>query len=182
MYALRASKLSQLDMRVQEALLVSLAFGHVSSYAMLFRLVTSTTSHTNLIHLLDQSIDVLFPVAQVTTLDEMSEFSLVEAASWVGQLEWPEEVACLLEVGADGEDFVDQVFHADNAELAQVVLDQLVVGERDPLLVDLPISTLVHEFAHRLQVGIAVGDVWVDDCEHLLRGLGETDEDTVVDL
>ena len=78
----------------------------------------------------------------------MSELSLVEATSWIRQLEWPEEVAGLLEVGADGEDLVNQVLHADNAELAQVVLDQLVVGERDALFVDLAISTLVHEFAH----------------------------------
>lgn len=88
----------------------------------------------------------------------------------------------MLEVGADGEDLVDQIFHADYAELAQIIFDQLVVGERDALLVDLAISTLVDELAHRLQVGVAVGDVGVDNGEHLLRGFGETDENAVVDL
>jgi hypothetical protein len=136
----------------------------------------------HLVHLLDESVDVLLSIAQVTTLDEVEELPLVEATGWVGQLEWPEEVASLLEVGSDGEDLVDQVLHADDAELAQVVLDQLVVGERNALLVDLAISTLVHELAHGLQVGVAVGNVWIDDCEHLLCGLGETDEDTIVDL
>lgn len=136
----------------------------------------------HLVHLLDESVDVLLPVTQVTTLDEMPELSLVEATSWVRQLEGPEEVAGLLEVGPDGEDFVDQILHADNAKLAQVVLDQLVVGERNALLVDLAISTLVHELAHGLEVGVPVCDVWVDDCEHLLCGLGEANEDSIVDL
>ena len=72
----------------------------------------------------------------------------MEATSWVRQLEWPEEVAGLLEVGADSEDLMDQVLHADDTELAQVVLDQLVIGQRDALLVDLAISTLVDELAH----------------------------------
>ena len=77
---------------------------------------------------------------------------------------------------------MDQVLHADDAEFAQVVLDQLVVGKRNALLVDLAISTLVDELADRLEVGVAVGDVWVDDGEHLLGGFGQADEDTVVDL
>jgi hypothetical protein len=136
----------------------------------------------HLVHLLDESVDVLLPVTQVTTLDEMPELALVEATSWVRQLEGPEEVAGLLEVGADSEDLVDQILHADNAKLAQVVLNQLIVGERDALLVDLAVSTLVHEFAHGLEVGVTVRDVWVDDCEHLLCGLGEANEDTIVDL
>lgn len=88
----------------------------------------------------------------------------------------------MLEVRANSKDLVDQILHADNAELAQVVLDQLIVGQRNALLVDLAISTLVHELAHRLQVGVTVCDVWVDDCEHLLGGLGQADEDAIVDL
>ena len=136
----------------------------------------------HLVHLLDESIDVLLPVTQVTTLDEMPELALVEATSWIRQLEGPEEVAGLLEVGANGEDLVDQILHADNTKFTQVVLDQLVVGERNALLVDLAISTLVHELAHGLEVGVPVCDVWVDDCEHLLCGLGEANEDSIVDL
>ena len=140
----------------------------------------ATMNH--LVHLLDQSVDVLLSVSQVTALDIVHELPLVETASWIRQLEWPQKVARLLEVGTDGEDLVDQILRAHDAELAQVVLDQLIVGERDALLVDLAISTLVDELAHRLQVGVAVGDIWVDDCEHLLCGLRETDEDAVVDL
>jgi hypothetical protein len=57
-----------------------------------------------LVHLSDESVDVLFPVAKITALDEMSELAWTETASWVGQLEWPQEVGCLLEVGANSED------------------------------------------------------------------------------
>jgi hypothetical protein len=77
---------------------------------------------------------------------------------------------------------MDQVLHADDAELAEVVLDQLVVCKRNALLVDLAISTLVDELTDRLEVGVAIGDVWVDNGKHLLGGLGQANEDAVVDL
>jgi len=140
------------------------------------------TATSNLVHLFDESVDVLLSVAQVTTLDVVLEFTGTEATVGVGQLEWPQEVAGLLEVGSDGDDLVDQILHADKAILAEVVLDQLVVGQGNALLVDLAISTLVDEFADGLQVGVAVSDVWVDNGEHLLGGLGQPDEDTIVDL
>lgn len=137
----------------------------------------------NLVHLADELVDVLLTVAKVTTLNEVLELARTEAASWVGQLEWPEEVAGLLEVGADGVDLVDQVLHADNAVLAEVLLDDGVVGERDAvLLAGLGVSALVDELTDGLEVGVSVGDEWLDDSEHLRGGLGQTDEDTVVDL
>ena len=135
-----------------------------------------------LVHLLDQSVDVLLSVANVTTLDKVLEFPGAEATSRVGQLEGPQEVAGLLEVGANGEDLVDQILHTHDAVLAQVVLDELVVGESNALLIDLAISTLVDELSDSLEVGVAVGNVGVDNGEHLLGGLGQLDEDTVVDL
>ena len=112
----------------------------------------------------------------------MLELSGTETAVGVGQLEWPQEVACLLEVGSDGEDLVDQILHADDAVLAEVVFDKLVVGQSDALLVDLSVSTLVDELSDGLEVGVAVGDVWVDNGQHLLGGLGQLDEDAIVDL
>jgi hypothetical protein len=134
---------------------------------------TSTSTRAScLVHLLDQSIDVLLAVTQVATLDVMFELPRSETTSGVAQFEWPKEVTCLFEVRSDGGNLVDQVFHTDDAELAQSVLDQLVVGEGDALLVDLAIATLVDEFTNRLEVRVSVGDVWVDDGEHLLGGFG----------
>ena len=136
----------------------------------------------NLVHLADESVDVLLTVTSVTTLDEVLDLAGVEATVGVGELEGPEEVVGLLEVGANGVDLVNQVFHADNAVLAKVLLNDLVVGKSNALLVDLPVATLVDELTDSLEVGVTVGDVGVDNSQHLLGGLGETDEDTVVDL
>ena len=136
----------------------------------------------NLVHLADESVDVLLTVTSVTTLDEVLDLAGVEATVGVGELEGPEEVVGLLEVGANSVDLVDQVFHADNAVLAEVLLNDLVVGKSNALLVDLSVATLVDELTDSLEVGVTVGDVGVDNSQHLLGGLGETDEDTVVDL
>lgn len=102
----------------------------------------------------------------------MLELPCPETTSGIAQLEWPEEVARLLEVRSDGGDLVDQIFHADDAEFAQVVFNQLVVGEWDALLVNLAIASLVDELTDGLEIWVAVGDVRVDDGEHLLRGFG----------
>lgn len=112
----------------------------------------------------------------------MLELASAEAAIGVGQLEGPQEVVCLLEVGSDGEDLVDQVLNADNAVLAKGVLDKLVVSQRDALLVDLAISTLVDKLTYGLKVGVTVSDVWVDNGQHLLGSLGQLDKDAIVDL
>lgn len=118
---------------------------------------------------------------------------------------YPEEVGDLLEVRADGGDLVDNVLDGDDAVLAKGALDDSVGGKGDALLVDLAVSTLVDELADGLKVGLSesgeslvspmvvekcrsggmdepVGDVGLDEEEHLGGGLGDLDEDTVVDL
>ena len=112
----------------------------------------------------------------------MLELPGVETTSGRRELEWPEEVAGLLEVGANGVDLVDQVLDADNAELAEVLLDELVVGDGNALLVDLSVTALVEELTDSLQVGVAVCDERLDNLQHLNSGLGKPDEDTIVDL
>lgn len=112
----------------------------------------------------------------------MTELASAESTSWVAELEWPEEVGGLLEVGTNGEDLVDQILHADNAVLAEVLLNDGVVGKSNALLVDLSISALVDELADSLQVGVSVGDPWLDNLQHLESGLGHANEDTIVDL
>jgi hypothetical protein len=118
----------------------------------------------------------------VTTLHEMLEFSGAETSSGVAELERPQEVGSLLKVGADGEDLVDQVLNADDTVLAEATLNDGVVGESNALLVDLSISTLVDELTDGLQVGVSVGDPWLDNLEHLQGGLGHADKNTIVDL
>jgi len=135
-----------------------------------------------LIHLANESVDVLLTVTSVTTLDEVAELASVETTSRVGELEGPQEVGSLLEVGANSVDLVDKILNADNAVLAEVLLDDLVVREGDTLAVDLAVTTLVDELADGLQVGVTIGDVWVDDGEHLRGSLVQADENTIVDL
>jgi hypothetical protein len=77
---------------------------------------------------------------------------------------------------------VNEVLHADNAELAELLLDDGVVGDGDALALDLGVTALVDELADGLEVGDTVGDVGLNEAEHLGGGLGHTDEDTVVDL
>ena len=150
-------------------------------YSQNCKLHNQKSAH-NLVHLADQLVDLGLAVTRVTTLDEVHDLLGRVTTGGVGQLEGPQEVGGLLEVGADGVDLVDQVLHADNAELAEGLLDDRVVGQGDALLVDLTVSALVDELANGLQVGLTVGNVGVDQLEHLGGGLGQADEDTVVDL
>jgi hypothetical protein len=134
------------------------------------------------IHLLDQRIDIILSVAQVASFDIVLKLPRSESASWIGQLERPQEVAGLLEVRANSIDLVDQILHADDAKFAKVVFNELVVGKRNTLLIDLTISTLVDELANRLQIRITVSNVWIDDRQHFRGRLRKADEDTIVDL
>lgn len=49
-------------------------------------------------------------------------------------------------------------------------------------MVDLAISALVDEFANRLEVWLAIGDIGFDESEHLFGSLRYLNEDAVVDL
>lgn len=139
-------------------------------------------SNANLVHLADETVDGILTVAKVTTLDEVLELAGTEATSGVGELEGPQEVGDLLEVGADRVDLVDEILNADDTVLAEVLLNDGVVGKSDALLVDLAVSTLVDELLDGLEVGVTVGDPGLDNLEHLGDGLGDLDEDAVVDL
>ena len=129
----------------------------------------------------------------------MLELACPPAASGVGQLEWPQEVRGLLEVGTGGEDLVHEILDREDVVLAEGRLDDGVVGQGDALLLDLAVTALVDQLADGLQVGLAarhvrgvftinclldlpVGDVGLNQTKHLLGGLRDLDEDTVVDL
>lgn len=142
----------------------------------------TTEAGKTLVHGLDQGVDEVFTVTKVTALDEVVELAAVPTASGVGELEGPQEVVGFLEVGANGVDLVDQVLHGGDAVLAKSSFNDLVVIDGDALLVDLGVTALVDELADGAQVGVAVGNVGLDELEHLRGGLVQTDEDTVVDL
>lgn len=135
-----------------------------------------------LVHLLDQGVNVVLSVTKVTTLDEVLKLSGSETAVGVGELEGPQKVVNLLEVGANGVDLVDQVLEGQDTVLAQVGLDNGVVGESNSLLVDLAVASLVHQVSDGGDGGVTVGDVGLSQLDQLLGGLGQSDKDTGVDL
>lgn len=92
----------------------------------------------------------------VTTLDEVEELAFAPAASRVGQLERPEEVGRLLEVGAGGHDLVYEILNTEDVVFAERALDNGVVVEGHALLVDLAVSALVDKLTDRLEVGLTI--------------------------
>ncbi|RUP49607.1 hypothetical protein BC936DRAFT_142056 [Jimgerdemannia flammicorona] len=88
----------------------------------------------------------------------------------------------LLELRANGDDLVNQILDGDDAEFAEGLFNNSVVGEGDALLVDLGVAALVDEFADGFEIGLTVGDVGFNELEHLLGSGGEANENAVVDL
>jgi len=131
-------------------------------------------------HLLDETIDELLAVSEVAALGEVIGFLPPSAASVV-QLEVPQEIVGDFEVRSDGEDLVNQVLDADDAELAEPLLDD-VVGEGASPTLKLSVAALVDELADRLEVGVTPGDVGIGDAQHAQRRLIQLHEGRVVDL
>jgi hypothetical protein len=53
------------------------------------------SQYKKLVHLANELINVIFPVAEITTLHVMLEFALSPTTSGIGKFERPEEVRCL---------------------------------------------------------------------------------------
>lgn len=135
-----------------------------------------------LVHAADKAVNVRLAVTSITTLNEVLELAGPETASGVRQLEGPQELAGCLEVGAGSRDLVHEVLNRDNAVLAELLLNDGVVGDGDALPVNLGETALVDQFTDGLQVGLTPGHVGSNKLEHLLSGVGHLDEDTIVDL
>lgn len=82
----------------------------------------------NLVHLADEVVDELLAITKISTLNEVLELADAESTGGGGQLEGPQEVGSLLEVGTNGEDLVDEILNGDDAELAELGLNDRVVG------------------------------------------------------
>jgi hypothetical protein len=104
----------------------------------------------------DELGHVLLTVSGVTALDVTDELPGPPSAGRVGKLERPERAGGLLEVGTAGGDLVDQVLNTDDTELAELLLNDRVVGDGDALAIDLGVSALVDELLDGLHVGLTV--------------------------
>jgi hypothetical protein len=86
---------------------------------------------SNLDHSLEQFVDLVLAIAEITTIDVVVVL-LAPSSCWCVQFEWPEEVVDLLEDATDGEELVDHVFDAlDVVSVAQFALNDEVVGDRN---------------------------------------------------
>jgi hypothetical protein len=61
-------------------------------------------------------------------------------------------VTYLLEIGTSRDNLMDEILHGEDVIFAKSLFDHSIVGKRDPLLVNLAISTLVDEFANRFEI------------------------------
>jgi hypothetical protein len=112
----------------------------------------------------------------------VTELALLPHVVGVRELEGPKEVVGFLKVRTDSGDFMNEVFDTDNTVLAKGLFNDSIVMDRDTLLLNLGISTLVDQFTNGLQVGGTVSDIGLNELEHFRGSLVQTDKDTIVDL
>lgn len=77
---------------------------------------------------------------------------------------------------------MDQIFNRNDTIFAKTLLDELVVSQRDALAVNLSVSTLVYKLTNAFEVRFTISDPRLDNAKHFESGLGEADEDPVVNL
>lgn len=142
------------------------------------KLLTTAT----LDHLSQQLVDSLLSITSITTLNEMLELSRPPPTRRITQLEGPQKVVGLLEIGSNRENLMDQILHTLNSIFAQRLGNERIIRQWNTGAVYLAVSALVDEVTNGLEVGFAVGDVGLHDLEHFLGRFGEFDEDSVVDL
>merc|ERR1712113_183450 len=132
-------------------------------------------------HLLDEFIDLLHPVSGVSTFVEVQELC-GETSIGARKLEWVQELVGGFEIVSDSEDLVHEILHANNIDLAKVVLNDLIVRQSDPLLVNFAESTLVKQVTDGLEVRGPISNVRLHHSQHVDRGLVQFHEHTIVDL
>ena len=145
-----------------------------------FQLICSISS---LDHTLDKLVDFLSTISSLSTLEEMHKLRLVgESTTGTCELEWPQEVICLLEVRSDSVNFVNEVGTALYPDRSDALLDDRIVGDGDALLVELAKSALVNELLDGRSGGVAVGHIRLDEAKHTNSRLVKLDKGGVVDL
>jgi hypothetical protein len=134
-----------------------------------------------LVHALYQLVDKLLTVTSVTAFVEVVSL-LLPTAQRVRQLERPQEVVGLLESRADSVDLMDKVLNAQDVLVAQASRDDLVLRQRDALLVHFTETTLVDEVVDGFQARLAVGYVRLDETQHCHGRVVDLHEGGIVDL
>jgi hypothetical protein len=100
------------------------------------------------------NLRVLQPPVGLESLKGHRKFDAYQTRSANSQKYLVIKTTYLLEVGASSDNFVDKIFHREDVVFAKGLFNDSIVGERDPLLVDLAVSTLVDKLANGLQIGL----------------------------
>jgi len=134
-------------------------------------------------HPLDQGIDFLFPISEVTTFNIMA--SLVSPSStWIAELEVPQESVYSLEGWSYGENLVNDIFETDDSLVlaTQVTSDGLICYQGDTTSIDFEKTSLVDESANGFKVRVSPGDVGLGNAKHIQSSLVQFDKCGIVDL
>jgi len=107
---------------------------------------------------------------------------LGEALLGRAELEGPEEVVGLLEVGTDGGNLVDEVLDGSNTVLGELALNDGVVGQGDAGAANLTVASLVDELSNDALGRVAVSHVGLNSSDHVHGSLVESHKHSVVEL
>ncbi|GER26952.1 hypothetical protein STAS_02625, partial [Striga asiatica] len=113
----------------------------------------------NLVHPPNEFINVIFPITGITTLNIMVPL-LLQSTQRSLQLEWPQEVVSFLEVGSHSQNLMNKILHADNAMLAQSLLQN----------------------NHMFVAILPISDIRLNPVQHVHCGFVYFQEDTIEDL
>merc|ERR1719437_318455 len=147
--------------------------------------INPTCKHCNILdHFGNQLVDLFSTRTGFSAFQKVKKLGFAGKSSLrVGELEWPQEVVGLLEVGPDGVDLVDKIRTAfDSGAVSESLGDDLVGGNGDALLVDLSESTLVHKLLDGGSGRVSVSHVWFDQSEHTNGGFVQLHKSGVVEL
>jgi len=130
---------------------------------------------------LDKLVDFVLSVASISAFLVVNALFDVTSTRRV-EFEWPQELVDVLEVLADGENFMDEILNADDSVFLELLGDDFVVGDGNPLSVDLTKTTLVDELFHSLQVGCSPSNIGLNEFQHFESGGVESDKDCILNL
>merc|ERR1711962_1107862 len=139
------------------------------------------TIHNNSVHLPHHLVNEVLSIPVISTFHEVVGLH-PHPTCRTTQLKRPQEVVRLLEVPSHSEDLVDQILNADDSAGSQHLFDHLVVTDRNPLVVYLGESTLVHQLTDGLQVGVSPSYKGFHQTQHVQGAFVEFHKHSVVDL
>jgi len=132
-------------------------------------------------HSTQEFINLIFATSEVTALNVVVCL-LSPSATGSVQLEGPEEVGGILEVLANGEDFMNEIFNTDDSSAAKNLLNEFVRDDGFTTEIVLGKTALVDQLTDTLQIWVTPGDVGLANTQHVDSGLIQLDKDAVVDL